>query len=108
MPVTELRAIFNPLRLRVQHVVDRRWLPRPVTASRALSAAATAGPAALSMPGEGGVCGCGRVGAVFLPTAIWEPSSAARSVFSAVRSPGHTRVSSDWRDLAKDGKDRKR
>jgi len=44
--------------------------PRPVTASRALSAAATAGPAALSTPGEAGACGCGRVGAVSLPSAI--------------------------------------
>ena len=28
--------------------------------------------------------------------AIWVPSSAARSVFKAVRSPGHTAVSSNW------------
>jgi hypothetical protein len=33
------------------------------------------------------------VGAVFFPSAIWVPSSAARSVFRAVRSPGHTAVS---------------
>ncbi|HTX82429.1 MAG TPA: hypothetical protein VME44_09640 [Streptosporangiaceae bacterium] len=61
-----------------------------------MSAAAAIGPAALSAPGEGGVCGCGRVAAVFLPAAIWVPSSAARSVFRAVRSPGYTAVSSNW------------
>jgi hypothetical protein len=31
-----------------------------------------------------GVRGCGRVGTVFLPSAIWVPSSAALSVFWAV------------------------
>lgn len=36
-------------------------LPRPVTASRPLPAAATAGPAVLSATGEGGVRGCGLV-----------------------------------------------
>ena len=41
------------------------------------------------------MCGWGRVGAVFLPSAIWVPSSAARSVFRTVRSPGHTAVSSN-------------
>ena len=44
-----------------------RQSPRPVTALRALSAATATGPAVLSAPGEGGVRGCGRVGAVFLP-----------------------------------------
>jgi hypothetical protein len=39
---------------------------------------------------------CGRVGAVFLPSAIWVPSSAARSVFRAVRSRGHITVCSSW------------
>ena len=61
--------------------------PRLVTASRPLSATAAIGPAVLSAPGDGGVCGCGRVGAVFLPSAIRVPSSAARAVFRAVRSP---------------------
>lgn len=38
------------------------WLvtPRPVTASRALSAAAAAGPGVLSTPGDGGVWGAAR------------------------------------------------
>jgi hypothetical protein len=48
-----------------------RQLPRPVTASRALSAAAATSPAVLSAPGERGVCGCGRVGAVLLPVTDW-------------------------------------
>ncbi len=53
-----------------------------------LVAAATTGPTVLSMPGEGGVCGCGRVGAVFLPS----PPMVMQAVAAALGIPGATAV----------------
>jgi hypothetical protein len=52
------------------------YSPRPLAASRARSAAATAGPAVFRAAGEAGVRGCGRVGAVFLACSILSPQVA--------------------------------
>jgi hypothetical protein len=70
------------------------YSPRPVALSRARSAAAAGGPAVFSTPGDGGVRGCGRVGAVFLPCSILAPISLASSADKAFRSGGQTCVSS--------------
>jgi hypothetical protein len=48
-----------------------------------------------SAPGDDGVFGWGRVGAVLLPSAIWSPRRTASFSVSVRRSGGHTLVSSN-------------